>query len=457
MKLKKLLFLITLIFSVPDVAVYAQQAVTGPYVMAFHGCDSAVTNCMDPRNHRMYLAQSADGASWTMVPGWKPINGSVPDLIQRGNILYIYSPGRLSRYHLDTNIVENLGPGSVSVTGLSGGFVDPSLFLDDQNRLVLFFLPGRGPGGGDPAGCPPGVSSCVHHIDSATEVAGSDGTQFTLDSGDRATVTLQTAGPIRTASDPDIFFDGTGYVLYISHGPSISVWTSPELRGTYSLLTTLPNGLLSDRTGGVPAGYYDAVSMRYWTYSHVNSNGVSIIRRAVHADFSRQLTNTDWTTVISGSSIGLTATTNVESPGFTRLAPLTVGRMTGGGSMLAAVNDRVTHGMVLHCDVAAGPNNLEINWGRANNFHLTMLSLVQCVDDPSIGPDPSPAGFDTLAGTGTGSLNNVAGATVSFLFADAGEPGRNDMATITVKDPNGVTVLAVSGHLNSGNQQARSR
>jgi hypothetical protein len=132
-----------------------------------------------------------------------------------------------------------------------------------------------------------------------------------LDPGDRASITLSASGGLRSASDPDIFFDGTQYVLYISQGPGISVWISPELRGAYRKISDLAQG-----TGGIPSGHFDPVSQRYWTYAHVVRGGVVVIRRAVHAGLSTLLNESDWETIITGPAIGLTATTNVESPGF---------------------------------------------------------------------------------------------------------------------------------------------
>ncbi|PYQ67730.1 MAG: hypothetical protein DMF54_03455, partial [Acidobacteria bacterium] len=78
------------------------------------------------------------------------------------------------------------------------------------------------------------------------------------------------------------------------------------------------------------------------------------------------------------------------------------GRMTGGGSVFTKANGRVTHGFELHCDPEVGPNNLEINWGPGNHFHLEDLTSAVCTDDPNIAPPPPPAGFDTYNGTGTG-------------------------------------------------------
>jgi len=127
------------------------------------------------------------------------------------------------------------------------------------------------------------------------------------------------------------------------------------------------------------------------------------------------------------------------------------GRMTGGGSVFTGSGVRVTHGFELHCDIADLPNNLEINWGKGNNFHLTSLTNANCFDDPLINPGHPKTLFDTFVGTGVGKLNGVPGATVQFTFTDAGEPGKDDTATISI---NGGAVLNVTGNLKNGNQQA---
>jgi hypothetical protein len=127
------------------------------------------------------------------------------------------------------------------------------------------------------------------------------------------------------------------------------------------------------------------------------------------------------------------------------------GRMTGGGSVFAG-SLRVTHGFELHCNVSQGPNNLEVNWGKGNNFHLTNLASASCTDDPAIAPPPPNAGFDTYTGSGTGLCNGLA-ATATWTFTDAGEPGKNDTAKINIT---GGCSLSVSGNLNSGNQQAHA-
>ncbi|MCZ7357095.1 MAG: hypothetical protein O8C66_05540 [Candidatus Methanoperedens sp.] len=130
------------------------------------------------------------------------------------------------------------------------------------------------------------------------------------------------------------------------------------------------------------------------------------------------------------------------------------GRMTGGGSVFTTNGERVTHGFELNCNASKAPNNLQVNWGKNNKFHLESLTTATCSDDPAIAPNPPAAGFDTYTGTGTGSYNGVSGATIEWTFTDAGEPGTSDSATIVIKDSSGNIVLSVSGNLKNGNQQA---
>lgn len=85
----------------------ASESVTAPYLMAFHACDIAsIADCHNPQNHRVYLAQSDDGENWSLLPGWQPFSGSVPDVIRRGDTLYIYTPGRIPCEHSDRRVSE---------------------------------------------------------------------------------------------------------------------------------------------------------------------------------------------------------------------------------------------------------------------------------------------------------------------------------------------------------------
>jgi hypothetical protein len=200
----------------PDISGKNQENPPGQdgYLMTFHACDTTADDCFDPRNHWVYLAQSLDGMNWNLFPDWKPYHGSVPDVIRRNETIYIYTPGHLVRYHLDTQTIE--GPLEVKVPGLTTGYVDPSLIIDENGYLVLFFLYGQQ--GMDPAGCAPDEATCVREIGSASEIPGSDGAEFSLDDGQRVSANIDNASQIKTFSDPDVFYDGAQYVLYISHG-----------------------------------------------------------------------------------------------------------------------------------------------------------------------------------------------------------------------------------------------
>jgi hypothetical protein len=135
------------------------------------------------------------------------------------------------------------------------------------------------------------------------------------------------------------------------------------------------------------------------------------------------------------------------------------GRMTGGGSIICPDIGRVTHGFELNCATedpgfsnAPGPNNLEINSGDGNNFHLTDLYYSYCSDDESIKQTPPGAWFDTLNGHAFG-LYNGNPAEIFFVLDDAGEPGSADFASFLINS-GGRTVLECRELLDRGNHQA---
>lgn len=134
--------------------------------------------------------------------------------------------------------------------------------------------------------------------------------------------------------------------------------------------------------------------------------------------------------------------------------PMTDGRMTGGGSVLDAGRLRTTHGFTLQCDPNRAPQRLQINWGKGQRFHLERLVSADCSDTPAINPAPPGAGFDRYAGSGRGRLNGRPGASATWVFTDAGEPGVNDHAEITVRNADGEVVLDVAGRLSHGNHQS---
>ena len=129
-------------------------------------------------------------------------------------------------------------------------------------------------------------------------------------------------------------------------------------------------------------------------------------------------------------------------------------RMTGGGSVFTDEGMRVTHGFQLRAPETDHRQNLQVNWDGGNKFHLLDLTSATCVDDPALDEEMPVAGFDTFVATGTGRYNGVEGATIELTFTDDGEPGADDVATMTIRDADGNVVLEVSGELRHGNHQA---
>lgn len=289
------------------------QPFSKQYIMAFHTCELGI--CMGPATHQVRLAESNDLSNWTLVPNFLPYQGSVPDVIVRNNQLYIYTPNKVKRYNNTTNLWDN-NPPTVSITDSLGNaiqYVDPSPMLDTSGRIVLFFLNSTGLMGQDPAACT--SYPCYKYFDSAVEVLGSNGTQFVLQSGHRAVISLDNMGSPPTASDPDIYYDNEQYILYISQGQNTLAYHSPTLHGSYVPFTTLPNNGTLTTQGGIACGIFETGNQSYHTFVHSNINGTTVIRHATHNQFSTQVL---FNTVVSGNLLGLGNNIQTESPGICR-------------------------------------------------------------------------------------------------------------------------------------------
>lgn len=290
---------------------------TSGYLIAFHACNRSTTNCDTPTNHMTYLAKSTTGSDVVPFTSFSSVQGSVPDVVRRGTTLYVYSPQKLRRYDLVTGTWSDAINVSMKTSdGVTEKYVDPSPMLDSDGKITLFYLVGTT--SGDPATCASGQTSCTKIIRSATEVTGSNGASFIVDSGNRAEITVDTAGSTASASDPDIFADPNGYVLYVSRGSGVQALTSSTLRGTYSNVSGLTDGMLVATSGGIPAGHYDSATGKYWTYVTSNqSDGSQIVRRAVHSSLGTALTESSFSNFITGSSFtGLGSSYLVASPGI---------------------------------------------------------------------------------------------------------------------------------------------
>lgn len=139
------------------------------------------------------------------------------------------------------------------------------------------------------------------------------------------------------------------------------------------------------------------------------------------------------------------------------------GRMTGHGHEFNVTDSNgVTWNKVQWefrntvCNQQRFPD-LKVEFGR-NKFVLTSYTTgPTCVRRFGTGAEENPvAGFDTYWGSGTGTLNGVAGASATFEFSDLGEPGRGDLATFTILAPNGEIAYS-GGALDGGNHQAHRK
>jgi hypothetical protein len=117
------------------------------------------------------------------------------------------------------------------------------------------------------------------------------------------------------------------------------------------------------------------------------------------------------------------------------------GRFTGGGKEVDLSSGiTITKGFEVDCDLAK-PDNLELNWAPANNFHMNVLTAAQCLDNPLFDQKPPQAPVNTIIGVGTGKFNNVDGYTINFTLIDAGEPGTSDQGGFKITAPDGTVVL----------------
>ena len=263
----------------PDTAAIAGRLVgkiTPPvekFLMAFHSCMVGSPDCNNPAQHEVQLAQSANGITWTVVEGWQAYPGSVPDVLRRDDVLYVISTSGLRRIDMVSGDVYE---DRVELVGSDlFGFVDPSLALLPTGELTLFFLPGQP--GSDPASC--GTQpSCTREIRSALEIPQSQGGQFAVNPVAHVSVTIDQScrGGDCFFSDPDIFFNGKSWVLYISRGRSTDAYISEDINGPFDYASRV-----SDNSGGVPAGIWDPERNTVLTYVSNGQKGTILTAASV--------------------------------------------------------------------------------------------------------------------------------------------------------------------------------
>ena len=141
------------------------------YLMAFHTCDTAI-ECGNPMNHTVRIA----ALKMVMIGNFArfPLAGSVPDLLYRDGVLYLYAMHFVYRYDFN----EGLGPSEVvsveNPDGTPDRHVDPNPLLTDDGRIVLLYL--SNDPNGDPAGCT--AFPCFKSFKMAVEKRDGDGAAF---------------------------------------------------------------------------------------------------------------------------------------------------------------------------------------------------------------------------------------------------------------------------------------
>ena len=235
-------------------------------------------------NHKVQIVGSDDGEEWQFLSEFPEVDGSVPDLLYRNGVLYLYAMHFLYRYDFEERSWSN--PAVVSVDNADGTqdrHVDPNPLLTDDGRIVLLYL--SNDQNGDPASCM--EFPCLKSFKMAVEKEGSDGAAFELS---QELIVVELSQEQRIAADPDLFVGPDGYYIYLSRGQAIEVHKSTDLWGPYEPAYELPDYRITRNGGGVPAGHYDWSSSMFWTLStkHLDSTAFTDIQMSQHAIFEHQ-------------------------------------------------------------------------------------------------------------------------------------------------------------------------
>lgn len=127
--------------------------------------------------------------------------------------------------------------------------------------------------------------------------------------------------------------------------------------------------------------------------------------------------------------------------GVTRFDLRPESRMFGGGTQFTSTGAQVSYGMDLHCDASIQPNYLQATWGDGNVFVMQNMGAASCTGLP----------FNAHSGSGTGTINGEAGATVQWTLIDGGQPGVwRDSGQLVIRNASGETVLEISGRISAG-------
>jgi hypothetical protein len=219
------------------------------------------------------LYESSDGVRFDAAPGYSPRPGQSAAAVRRGSAVYLYDTPALSADGLVGSIrrfaigssgqLAEQAAGSYEI-GLastadaaraSAGSFAPAVAVDDAGSIVLLYAIRFEPGTN---ACPIAGQACVK-LRTATEVAGSGGTSFTGDPGNRLVLSFPATDAVGA---PSLLRSEKGWSV-LAEGPSgcLRVLTATDPHGSYRNA-----GCVSDSSPATPSGIWDARLREYRLY-----------------------------------------------------------------------------------------------------------------------------------------------------------------------------------------------
>jgi hypothetical protein len=252
------------------------------------------------------LYQSSDGVRFAATPGFAPVPARSPALVRRAGTVYLFDTAALSAGGLGGPLLRfAVRPGGAlagsapaaygvqlaspeDAARASPGGIAPSVAVDDAGLLVLLYalrfepatnacpLVGRSAAGQSPTARKGGAGQACVKLRTATEVAGSNGTAFTGDPGNRIVLNLD---PADAVGPPALFRADKGWAVVLP-GPTgcLRVLTAANPHGSYGNL-----GCIADGGPASPSGLWDARLREYRLYGVTDGRVV----RAVTARLRR--------------------------------------------------------------------------------------------------------------------------------------------------------------------------
>jgi hypothetical protein len=253
----------------------SSPGLSGRYLLAYADCSASP--CVGA------LAQSRNGVRWSAVAGVASAPVSGVTAVRRGSELYLYGPrtltaagiaGDLRRFKISgaelgelpdaSNTVLLADPKDAAVA--SPGSFGGSVVIDGSGALALVYGIRLEPGTNS---CPTAGSACLK-VRSATEVAGSDGTVFQGDPGNRLVVSFAADD---TVGAPSVFAGPKGAVLLLAGpGGCVRAATAKDVHSAFSALgPCLAQGVDS------PSGFWNARLNEFWLYGESGGHVVRAV------------------------------------------------------------------------------------------------------------------------------------------------------------------------------------